>query len=74
MLGLEFWLFVMFLSELHKLHKHASLQVCWKCGATKGTSDARFSYVNLSHDAPWRSVSNPIWDVRPSFADLVSWL
>ena len=31
-------------------------QVCWKCGATKGVDNVLMSYVNLSLDAPWRSI------------------
>lgn len=51
-----------------------SLQVCWKCGATKGSVDPQWSYTNLSPHAPWRGAHAPIWDVRPAFANLATWI
>ncbi|CAK9049333.1 unnamed protein product [Durusdinium trenchii] len=46
-------------------------QVCWKCGASKGTSDPNMCYVNLNHDAPWRRTAVSMWSVKPAFANIV---
>ncbi|CAK8993830.1 Uncharacterized protein SCF082_LOCUS3678 [Durusdinium trenchii] len=46
-------------------------EVCWKCGASKGTSDPNMCYVNLNHDAPWRRTAVSMWSVKPAFANIV---
>ncbi|CAK9015524.1 unnamed protein product, partial [Durusdinium trenchii] len=61
-----------YLAQLFNMTKTAQKEeVCWKCGATKGTNDPELCYVNLSPDAPWRAVVTPPWTQRPAYADLV---
>ncbi|CAK9082077.1 unnamed protein product, partial [Durusdinium trenchii] len=60
-----------YLAQLFNMTKTAQKEeVCWKCGATKGTNDPELCYVNLSPDAPWRAVVTPPWTQRPAYADL----
>ncbi|CAK9010222.1 Uncharacterized protein SCF082_LOCUS10582 [Durusdinium trenchii] len=62
-----------YLAQMFNMTKTAQQEeICWKCGATKGTNDPDMCYVNLSPTAPWRAVHGPGWRVRPSFADLAS--
>ena len=45
-------------------------QVCWKCGATKGTHDVEMAYTNCADDAPWRDTiyTTLPWDEEPSLS------
>ena len=45
-------------------------QVCWKCGATKGTHDVEMAYTNCADDAPRRDTiyTTLPWDEEPSLS------
>ena len=46
------------------------LKVCWRCHATKGTSDVAFSYTNVADDAPWKMTefATEPWSEMPAYA------
>lgn len=46
------------------------VQICWKCGVTKGSADDSMCYINLHANAPWRGTSTTAWNVRPEFANV----
>lgn len=48
-----------------------ALQICWKCLASKGSSDLSFAYTNLADDAGWRTCESPNpWTTPPEFSKL----
>ena len=53
----------------------ATLKVCWKCKANKGTADAAWCYSNVDVSAPWRSTmyAEAPWppNITPSLAKTI---
>ena len=51
-------------------------QVCWLCGATKGSESLDMAYTNVNDNAGWLATidGRTPWQERPAFADVVACL